>query len=115
MERGGGRAVLSIDTANPLSVKNPHYLVMEVLDPGKGAGVRNLGYNSGFAVKEGEAYLFTCYTKNLSGKPEGLQVTLEGQDGRIYAGLTFQSDGGTWENRTAGLSAGKRILRPGWC
>ncbi|MFR8335999.1 MAG: hypothetical protein ACLVAW_04455 [Eisenbergiella massiliensis] len=74
VERGGGRAVLSIDTANPLSVKNPHYLVMEVLDPGKGAGVRNLGYNSGFAVKEGEAYLFTCYTKTFQ---EAVQVTLE--------------------------------------
>lgn len=103
VERGEGQAVLAIDTAEPLSGKNPHYLVMEVLEPGRGAGVRNLGYNSGFAVKEGEAYLFTCYTKNLSGKPESLRVTLEGEDGRIYAGLTFQADGGTWEKQAGRL------------
>ena len=100
---------------NPLSVKNPHYLVMEVLDPGKRRRGKELGLQQRLCGKRRGSLPFTCYTKNLSGKPEGLQVTLEGQDGWIYAGLTFQSDGGTWENRDGRFVCRKRILRPGWC
>ena len=68
VKRGNAEVILSIDTLEPYSEKNPHYLVIDVTKPGKGAGVLNLGYNSGFAVKEGEVYLFSCYAKSKIGR-----------------------------------------------
>ena len=39
VKRGNAEVILSIDTLEPYSEKNPHYLVIDVTKPGKGAGV----------------------------------------------------------------------------
>lgn len=107
VKRGNAEVILSINTLEPYSEKNSHYLVIDVTKPGKGAGVRNLRYNSGFAVKEGEAYLFSCYAKSMSGKPEEFRVALEGQDGCEYAGLTLQGGTAGWEKQEGRLVRSK--------
>ena len=107
VKRGNAEVILSIDTLEPYSEKNPHYLVIDVTKPGKGAGVLNLGYNSGFAVKEGEVYLFSCYAKSMSGKPEEFRVALEGKDGCEYAGLILQGGTAGWEKQEGRLVSSK--------
>ena len=103
VERGDAGVVLSICTTDPYCDKNPHYLVLEAVKPGEGAGIANRGYNSGFAVKEGEAYLFSCYTKKLSEDPVELRVALEGQDGCEYAVLTLCAEDTGWRKQEGRL------------
>src|SRR5690606_37958390 len=63
VERGGAKAEVSIHTEAPLSQRNPHYAVIDIAEVGDGAGLMNLGFNSGIAVQQGEQYLFTVFAK----------------------------------------------------
>lgn len=64
VENGGARVEWMIKDTDPVSRKNPHYLSLEVVRTGDKAGVRNMGYNSGISVLEGEKYLFSCYARS---------------------------------------------------
>lgn len=52
-----------ISNKSPYSKKNPNYLVLDIKTDGQRCGIKNLGYNSGIAVTEGESYVFSCYAK----------------------------------------------------
>lgn len=80
-----GEARLSVQTGNPVSNKNPHYLAIDVLVPGKNVGIQNLGYNDGIPLKEGETYYFTCYAKREQNFTEPLTVSLRSKEGEVYA------------------------------
>lgn len=63
IEQGGASVSASVSNKAPFSHRNPNYLVLEIADTGERAGIKNLGYNSGIAVKEGADYNFSCYAR----------------------------------------------------
>ena len=88
-----GTADFHIETADPVSGKNPHYLVIDIRQPGKNVGICNTGYNTGIPLKKGETYYFTCFAKR--GNPEEeLEVSLRSREGKTYthAGFTVKTD-----------------------
>lgn len=75
IEEGGAKVSAAVSNKTPFSKKNPNYLVLEIEEPGARAGIKNLGYNSGIAVKEGARYNFSCYAK--ADKPCSVTVSLD--------------------------------------
>lgn len=82
IEEGGASVSESVSNKSPLTRKNPNYLVMEIAKTGERAGIKNLGYNSGIAVKKGESYLFSCYA--AADKPCTVTVSIDSADGVPY-------------------------------
>lgn len=66
VERGSAKVQLQVETKAPFSKKNPHYAVIKIQETGKGAGICNLGYNSGLSFVKGESYLLTVYAQILT-------------------------------------------------
>jgi alpha-L-arabinofuranosidase len=85
VERGNAHTEIYVDKEHPLTQRNPHYLVIDIVESGDGAGVMNLGYNSGIPIKKGENYLFSCYARSDSQSAIPMSITLEGKDGSVYA------------------------------
>lgn len=79
-----GEAKLTIQTGNPVSDKNPHYLAVDVLIPGNNVGVQNLGFNTGIPLKQGESYYFTCYAKREQCFQDPITVSLRNKAGEVY-------------------------------
>lgn len=94
VERGGAKLSLSVNDEQPLSVKNPHYLTMEIYSTGEGAGISNEGYNSGIAFEKDESYNFSCFAK---GNNMQIEVSLENPDGNSYAKKRFTVNSNNWE------------------
>jgi alpha-L-arabinofuranosidase len=97
VERGAANAEIHVETAKPLNANNIHYLVLEVLRAGKGAGVRNTGYNTGIPVKKGETYLFSCFYRRISSFSAPVSVRLENDNGtKCYGEGVFVPDEREW-------------------
>lgn len=64
IEEGGAAVSAMVSNKSPLSRKNPNYLILNITETGGRAGIKNLGYNSGIAVKKGESYKFSCCAKS---------------------------------------------------
>jgi alpha-L-arabinofuranosidase len=79
-----GEARLLIETGNPVSNNNPHYLAIDISNPGSNVGVQNLGFNTGIPFKEGEEYYFTCYIKREQDLEMPITVSFRSKDGEIY-------------------------------
>jgi hypothetical protein len=79
-----GEARLLIETGNPISNKNPHYLAVDVIFPGKDIGVQNVGFNKGVPLKAGETYYFTCYAKREQNLDMPICISLRSSEGEIY-------------------------------
>ncbi len=67
VQRGNSFLQAHIEQWDPRNVRNPHYLVLEVLAPGEGAGIRNEGYNKGIPVEQGKEYRFTSWCRIRGG------------------------------------------------
>ena len=94
------RGQLSIQTENPFNAKNPHYLRIE----SKGTdlfGVANVGFR-GMGVKQGEAYNFSTWIRNVSGSP-ALRIELYSGDGALLDTVRLENLSSDWEKRTAVL------------
>ena len=83
-----GKAAFHIETSNPVSARNPHYLVIDIKQPGKDVGVLNTGFNTGIPLKKGETYYFTCFAKRTEPQ-EALEVSLRSRDGKVYTSASF--------------------------
>lgn len=94
----------SISTADPVSRKNPHYLVLDITRPGSRVGVRNLGYGRGMFLQEGEEYLFSCYVRRRGGADCALRAVLTDAAGRELGSAVFRA-GTAWEKREVLLVA----------
>lgn len=66
------------------SRENPHYLTVEVKEPGKQAGFFNLGYNTGLYFEKGKSYRFSCYARREGKEPVTYTVALGGIGGETY-------------------------------
>ncbi len=115
--RGG----ISVQTNHPCSAKNPHYLVIDAMEPMDGIGVKNLGYNSGIPLEEGCEYNFSVYT-SCDGRNAEIKISLEASDGEEYCSQTIAIASKEWEKKTLVFKAPKtdysarlavRLMTPG--
>lgn len=86
---GDGQVKLVLETGNAVCEKNPHYLGMDILAPGRDVGVQNLGFGSGMFWQEGAGYRFSCYAKREQDFDGPLIVSLRGKNGEVYAAADF--------------------------
>lgn len=89
------RIAVSVQCDRPIHKNNPHYLVLDVFETVGGAGIRNLGFNSGIPYKEGAEYRFSCFMA-CDGRPVKVLVTLESEEGTVYGSSEFEVTGKEW-------------------
>ncbi|WP_438444121.1 alpha-L-arabinofuranosidase C-terminal domain-containing protein [Gorillibacterium sp. sgz5001074] len=105
VERGGGRAELRVEAADPIHPQNKHYAVLEILDEGTGVGLLNHGFNSGISVRQGESYRFSMYAKRKMSTEEPVVISIESTDGAVHARTEVTVHAGGWEKYEARLTA----------
>lgn len=105
VERGGGRASLSVEDESPFHPENPHYAVIEILEPGTGVGLSNAGFNTGIPVKAGENYLFSVYMRRSGSFGTPVQVLIEDSGGAVTASAVITVDSAGWQKYEAVLTA----------
>jgi alpha-N-arabinofuranosidase len=102
--QGYGYGTISVETTAPISVNNPHYLVLNVEQEGKeGVGLINSGFD-GIVVKAGEKYDFSVFLKQLSDKSIPVLVKLQGKKGLIYGEANFATQTRDWKKYTATIT-----------
>ncbi|WP_310832053.1 alpha-L-arabinofuranosidase C-terminal domain-containing protein [Paenibacillus pedocola] len=106
VERGGGRASLSVESITSFHPANPHYAVIEILEPGDGVGLSNAGFNTGIPVKEGEKYLFSVCMRRSDSFTTPVRVILEGVNGAVCASAEIIADSADWQKHETVLTAG---------
>ncbi|MDQ6417909.1 alpha-L-arabinofuranosidase C-terminal domain-containing protein [Paenibacillus sp. LHD-117] len=84
VELGGGKGSIIVEQANPIHPRNPNYVAIEIIAPGEGVGIKNLGFNSGLPYRQGETYRFSMYARRSASFDEAVAVRLEGIDGTLY-------------------------------
>jgi alpha-L-arabinofuranosidase len=105
VERGGGKAEITVEDSQPLHPRNQHYVAIDIATEGDGVGIMNLGFNSGIPVKQGEAYLFSVYARRDASFDEPVKVTLEGTDGTVYGEATIVVQSSEWTKFEAKMTA----------
>lgn len=103
IEEGGAVVAASVSDKAPYSKKNPHYLVLEITDTGKRAGIKNLGYNSGIAVEKGGEYNFSCYGKSEDNIT--LHISVDDAYGKEICGGDIDIVSKEWTKYTLTLTA----------
>ncbi|MEN9402797.1 MAG: hypothetical protein RL091_1500 [Verrucomicrobiota bacterium] len=113
--RGGSAGEVAVRSAKPIHPHNPHYLSIQVKNPGAGYGVANAGYD-GIPVKAGEACELSVFAQQLfmgepwsdknsiAGRPMPVTLLLESENGEVLAEAKFEIIGGDWERYTAKLA-----------
>ena len=94
IEQGGASVSASVSNKSPFSQKNPNYLVLEIVNTGERAGIKNLGYNSGIAVKEGADYNFSCYAR--ADKPCTVIISIDDAYGKPITEKQLNITSGEW-------------------
>ena len=112
--RGGSAGEVAVRSAKPIHPHNPHYLSIQVKNPGAGYGVANAGYD-GIPVKAGEACEFSVFAQQLfmgepwsdknaiAGRPMPVTLLLESENGEGLAEAKFEIIGGDWARYSAKL------------
>jgi alpha-L-arabinofuranosidase len=103
----GGLATveMSVDSAHPVSPKNPHSLKVRVASSGSGrAGVVNNGF-WGIAVGKGQSCELTLFARGGDGFTGPLVASLESSDGVVYAQKTISSLTADWKRYRLSLKA----------
>jgi len=72
-------------TGDPVSEKNPHYLVLDVHKAGSGAGIQNEGFHHGITFCAGAGYDFSCWAKREQDLEEPIVISLRDNAGEILA------------------------------
>lgn len=108
-KRGGAEGEMISETADPIHPNNPLYLVLGVRNPGDGLGVVNHGFG-GIPVKQGEAYDFSVFARQLAYPGASLSVHLETKDGEeTLAKATIPAITSGWEKHTAELRPSRTV------
>lgn len=99
----GEGMTFDMSTEQPVHPNNSHYAVLDVAKPG--GGFTNTGFD-GIAVKEGEKYDFSLFTRTPDGKGGGKAVVrLVDPQGKTVAETTVKLSSKTWKKREAVLKA----------
>lgn len=88
----GGKALVSAEEEDPLFLRNPFYAKVEVLEPGRRAGLKNIGFDTGVPLKKDEEYVFSMFAKGDEGLL--LEISLEGKEGTQYTKAVFILENG---------------------
>lgn len=100
VQRGNSFLQAHIEQWDPRNARNPHYLVLEVLEAGEGAGIRNEGYNTGLSVEQGKEYRFTSWCRIRGGQTGAFEVRLENAEGtRCYGQADIELEAGGWKKK----------------
>jgi alpha-L-arabinofuranosidase len=102
VQRDGGQGSVAVGTAGPLHGNNPHYAVLTVANAGGSVGLQNEGYD-GIALKAGEKYDASLFSRQLDGPGGPLIVRLEDKAGAVLAEAKLPAPGATWTKSTATL------------
>ena len=103
--QGYGYGTISVETANPINANNPHYIVLNIDDPGQqGVGITNFGYD-GITIKAGEEYNFSVFVKQISAASIPITVDLKGPKGVVYGSLSFNTNGTGWKKYSGSIVA----------
>lgn len=105
IERGSGRAELTVEDEMPLNPRNVHYAVVEIAAAGDGVGIANHGYSGGIQVKRGERYRFSVYARRDASFEEPVVIALEGKDGQVHGQASITVDSSEWKRYEAELAA----------
>jgi alpha-L-arabinofuranosidase len=103
VQRKGSACSVHIEQHHPLNSNNPHYLVLEVLSEGEGAGIANRGYNTGIPLRKGAEYRFSLYARQISKSVSPLEIRLESSTGIIYGNTEIHPDSHEWKQYHASL------------
>ncbi|MCH5210702.1 MAG: carbohydrate binding domain-containing protein [Oscillospiraceae bacterium] len=103
IEEGGARVSAYVSNTNPFSKKNPNYLVLEIRDAGERAGIKNLGFNCGLAVKENAEYIFSCYAR--ADKSCSVTVSIDDAYGKSIAAKELNIESTEWKKYSFTLTA----------
>ena len=107
LEKPEGAAVaMSIETEKPLHPNNTTYLRLNVPALAQGAAVRllNGGY-WGIAIRDGETYDFSFFTRQRTPSIAKVRVGVVGADGKVLASKEVALDSGDWKQYTGFLTA----------
>lgn len=99
IEENGASISAAVSNKYPLTEKNPNYLVLQISKPGSRAGIKNLGYNSGIAVKAGEKYNFSCFAR--ADAPCTVIVSIDDAYGNTHTQATIKINSAEWTKYTA--------------
>ncbi|WNS44036.1 alpha-L-arabinofuranosidase C-terminal domain-containing protein [Paenibacillus sp. MMS20-IR301] len=105
VERGDGRAQLTVETGSPLHPNNPHYAVITIEQAGEGVGLSNAGFNTGIPVREGEAYRFAVYARRNASFDEPVVLSIEDSAGKTACRAEITVAGSEWQLYQAELTA----------
>lgn len=105
VKTNGAGASLKIIGKEPLHANNPHYAVLQVTNPGDGAGISNEGFD-GIGVRKGEKYRFSVFAKSLSGKKSVLKVRIVDGNGNPLADAQTSSLSRKWKKYALELVPG---------
>ena len=96
MASSGSRGSLSIRDEEPFEQANPHYLRIEVRDPGRGGfGMTNEGFR-GMGLRKGEVYRFSIYARATM-EPMTFKAELIASDGRVIGEARFDGVTKEWQ------------------
>lgn len=105
IERGGGKAEITVEDSHPLNPRNLHYVAIDIVSEGDGVGIMNLGFNSGIPAKQGETYLFSVYARRDGSFDEPVVVTIEATDGTVHGEATIVVQSSEWTKYAATITA----------
>lgn len=88
---------LRIETLDPVSLNNPHYLVMDIKQAKQEVGIQNIGFNTGIALKAGEKYFFSCYAAADEDFNGSFFVSLRDKHGKIYQKIEISFTQKDWK------------------
>ena len=97
-----GKAEIAVLEGDAVSAGNPHYLHMDILEPGADVGIRNLGFGKGMCFQRGKKYLFSCYARSAGSAECTIRVTLRNEEDACLAEDKWTVRG-QWEKHTAVL------------
>lgn len=87
---------LKIDSVSPIHHNNPHYAVVNATSAG--ATLSNSGFD-GIALKKGESYLFSVFTKLLDKEKLTLKIRLTSTKTGIIAQTTLKISQANWQKQ----------------
>lgn len=101
-----GDCEVEVKNEYPLNRNNTHYLVINV---NEGAcGVKNLGFNDGMNIIEGETYKFSFYGRRNTGFANEVEVSLvDKENGAVIAAESLKITNCDWEKYECDLTAAK--------
>ncbi|WP_255510511.1 alpha-L-arabinofuranosidase C-terminal domain-containing protein [Flavobacterium sp. GSA192] len=102
----GNQNTFTIDSLSPIHENNKHYAILKTVEVGK--GFSNEGFD-GIALKAGEKYDFSLFSRNLAGANTKLLVRLVGKNGEKYAETTINSNSVNWKKYSTVLISNKTV------